>query len=169
MTATRQLSSGSRRRWVALLVFLVVVAVCFWPITTLSSPLWKVLVVDQEGKPVDGIMVALDFQNYSAESSGHMEWRQTDATGRVVFPPHTLRASAARRVIEILKSATGGVHASFGPHAGVWADGKSLSGSATAGKWVTDWKGSPAEMSSTIVVKPKVPWKPADDSHTHQP
>lgn len=133
---------------VALITFLA------WPTITAQSPFWEVWVVNEAGQPLEGMTVTLTYQNYSGESEGHLERRQTDANGYVVFPQRSLKASRLRRIVTTLESAEAGVHASFGPHADVWADGNGLTGYAVSNGYVTDWTGVPLRMSSKIVAKP---------------
>ncbi len=133
---------------IALVIFLV------WPSTTAQSPLWEVWVVNEAGKPLQGITITLIYQNYSAESEGHSEQKQTDASGYAVFLPRSLKAPRFRRVIATIKSAGAGVHASFGPHAHVVVNGDGLTGDAVSNGYVTDWTGSPTRMSSTVIAKP---------------
>jgi len=127
-----------------------------WPTTTMQSPMWDVWVVDQSGRPLQGMTVRLSYQNYSAESESHSEDLQTDAKGYVLFYPQTLRASRIRRALAIAQSATEGVHASFGPHAGVSTFGKGLEGDAVNDGHVTDWTGEPPRMSSKVAAKPRI-------------
>jgi hypothetical protein len=137
------------------IILLIAVALLFvWPITTVQSPFWEVRVVSETGQPLERMTVTLSYQNYSAESEAHLERKQTDAAGYVVFPQRILKASRLRRIVTTLESATAGVHASFGPHAHVWAEGNGLTGSAVSNGYVTDWTGSPPRMSLTIVAKP---------------
>jgi hypothetical protein len=127
-----------------------------WPISSPATPLWKIWVVDESGHPVEGALVSLSWQNYSAEDEGHEQDLRTDQNGYVAFPPKTLEASVLRRMIQTIVSATAGVHASFGPHAYVDAFGADgLAGEAVSGKYVTDWTGAPPEMQSRIVLKPR--------------
>lgn len=126
-----------------------------WPTTTPESPLWEVWVVNEAGQPLEGMTVTLDYQNYSAESEGHLERKQTDVNGYVVFSQRSLRVSRFQRIVTTLESAGAGVHAGFGPHATVWADGSGFTGWAVSNGYVTDWTGTPPRMSSKIVAKPR--------------
>lgn len=152
-------ASGStpRNRKVLFLLILLIalVLVLAWPTTTVESPFWEVWVVNEAGQPLDGMTVTLTYQNYSAESEGHSEQKQTDAGGYVVFSPRSLKASRWRRIVTTLQSAGAGVHASFGPHAWVMAHGNGLDGMAVSNGYVTDWTGAPARMASRIVAKPR--------------
>jgi hypothetical protein len=81
---------------------------------------------------------------------------RTDENGYVVFSARTMKAPALRRMFETIASATGGVHASYGPHAFVLAFGPGgLAGEAVNGKYVADWTGAPSEMQSRIVLRPR--------------
>jgi hypothetical protein len=113
-----------------------------------------VQVVDQNGKPIAGMLVRLDYQNYSVEQEGHEEDRITDGSGHAKFPRHTSSASLLRRCYYTAQSGAAFAHASFGPHDSVFALGNHLEGSATSGEFVTDWTGHPAQMESRIVAHP---------------
>ena len=41
------------------------------PISYMASPDWEVLVVDEQGKPLQGMTVRLSYRNYSAELLDH--------------------------------------------------------------------------------------------------
>jgi len=132
----------------------IIVAAC-WPVTTLETPRWEVWVVDENGQPLEGMTVAMTYQNYSAESEGHIEELYTDAAGHVVFPARTITVSTLNRAIAVARSAQAGVHASFGPHAHVFAFGRGREGDAVDGRYVADWTGKPDEVKSRIVAKPR--------------
>jgi hypothetical protein len=120
----------------------------------MASPRWEVWVVTENNEPLPGINVRLVYKNYSAEDQSHEITMTTDENGHVLFPPQHESASLFRRVFCTLSSATAGVHASFGRHAYVFAFGNGYEGTAISGKYVTDWRGFPASMESTIVAKP---------------
>jgi len=50
--------------------------------------------------------------------------------------------------------ATSLAHASFGPHAHVFAFWKGREGDATNGNLIVDWTGTPDTMESKILAKP---------------
>jgi len=146
-----------RRRKFFLLIISLIALVIFlaWPVTSAESPYWEVWVTNESGQPLDGMTVTLTYQNYSAESEGHSEQKQTGPDGYVVFSPRSLKASRWQRVVTTLHSAEAGVHASFGPHAWVMAHGNGLNGIAVGNGYVTDWTGSPLRMVSRIVATPR--------------
>lgn len=75
------------------------------------------LVVTEEWRPVQGVVVRQIWQHYSFESEGHRVDLRTDASGRVTFPRRTIRASVLRRMLHPAWNVlTQGVHASFGIH-----------------------------------------------------
>jgi hypothetical protein len=123
-------------------------------ISTPATPLWEVWVVDANERPLAGMTVRLAWQNYSAETSGHEEDQRTAENGYVAFPARKFRATISDRLLGTIRSASAGVHASFGPHAYVFAFGQGLQGSAVTGEYVADWTGKPDRMQSRIVVKP---------------
>jgi hypothetical protein len=129
----------------------------YWlfPVSPLAAPEWEVTVVDEQGRPVEDITVRETWQNYSVEATGHEMDRQTDASGHATFPAHKTEHSPLSQVAGTLSALIHfNVHASYGPHASVFAFGKHLEGTATRGEYVTDWTGYPSSMRSQIVVRP---------------
>src|ERR1700719_4459586 len=120
------LSFLERYRLIVVLLLAALIVLIGWPITTAQCPTWEVWVVDQSGQPLQGMTVRLTYQNHSAESESHSEDLQTDANGHVLFRPKSLTVPWIHRAIVTMESAVAGVHASFGPHAWIWAFGKGL-------------------------------------------
>ena len=131
------------------------IALSLIPIPYLASPEWHVNVVDERGAPIDGMTVRLSWTNYSAEWNGHEEDRATDANGCVAFPPHRGWASSLQRLWFSALMATSLAHASFGPHATVFAFDHNREGSAIDGGIITEWTGKPGEMRSVIIARPR--------------
>ena len=142
-------------KFLAIVVVMIVLA--FIPIRTLKCPSWDVWVIDRSGRPVPGITVRLSYRNYSAETQFHESDAITDEQGHVNFSRQTLTVLLARRAIVILSSAMGGVHASFGSHASVFAFGDGLRGYDVDKQKdvIVDWTGIPDRMESRIVVMPQ--------------
>ena len=125
------------------------------PVGSLQAPKWDVQVFDKAGNPSSGISVRESYQNYSAEFTGHEETGVTDVNGWVHFDAKILRASPLKRFVAVVRSAMGGVHASFGPHAFVFAFGRGMEGDwVDSHGYVGDWTGSPSSMSTHIIVHP---------------
>jgi hypothetical protein len=136
---------------------LVVGMLAYWllPVSWLAAPQWEVVVVDEHGKPVEGLTVRETWQNYSVEMEGHEADRQTDANGNATFPAQDSEYSILRQIAGTASALVHlNVHASYGPHATVFAFGKHLEGTATTGNFVADCTGSPSLMRSRIVVRP---------------
>ncbi len=126
------------------------------PVTRLNCPAWDVDVVDESGKPVPNVEVDLSYQNYSAEGEGHTLKGITDANGHVSFPPQYLRAFVGQYVFYSVKMAPALVHASYGPHAYVFAfvTNESMSNDPYY------WEGSPDHVHSRLVLKKMKPMAP---------
>ncbi len=146
--------SRTKRRAGTVAVTAVMAIIALWPTGYLASPRWEVWVVTQDGQPIQGINVRLVYQNYSAEGRSHEITLMADESGHVLFPPQYERASIIQRVFYAISSAQGGVHASFGRHAYVFAFGGGYEGDAVTGKYVADWRGDPESVQSRIVAKP---------------
>jgi hypothetical protein len=141
------------RRPLLLVICFALLAICFLPMPYLVCPGWDVWVVDKSGAPQTGITVRVSYQDYSLEKQGHEENTVADSRGYAHFAERESRASLAERFFGILHSAaTGGVHASFGRHASVFAFGDGKEGYAVSGEYVADWTGSPKHMESRIIV-----------------
>ena len=139
------------------LVLVSLFALWLFPSSSLAAPYWEVVVVDEHGKPVEGMTVRETWQNYSVEMEGHEADRQTDASGRATFPAQKAEYSLLRQISgTILALVRLNVHASYGPHAHVFALGKGLEGTTTTGGFVTDWTGFLPYMHSRIIVTPMI-------------
>jgi hypothetical protein len=140
---------------VALALSFAVLAYWLFPVSSLAAPEWEVTVVDEHGKPVEGMTVRETWQNYSVEGIGHETDLQTGANGRATFPAHKTEYSVQGQLLGTLSALIHfNVHGSYGPHAHVFAFGKHFEGTATTGEYVTDWTGHPLSMQSRIVVRP---------------
>ncbi len=151
-----------RRKKIAIVVVGLTLALCllaYWlfPVSWLAAPRWEVVVVDEHGKPVEGMTVRETWQNYSVEMEGREADLQTDANGHASFPARNSEHSVLSQMAGTISALVHfNVHASYGPHATVFAFGKGLEGSATTGRFVTDWTGFPPVMHSRIVVRPVI-------------
>jgi hypothetical protein len=122
------------------------------PLRTVEAPVWEVSVVDPSGNPVSGVNVRETYKNYSAVGEEGEQDLITNEQGEVIFPEKKGQMSLFGKVIGVASSMTGGVHASFGRHAHVFAFGKCEGGSVKNG-YVEDWSGYSAKNRSTIVCK----------------
>jgi hypothetical protein len=138
--------------WRSLIVGILLL-VAFLPVTTLAAPDWSVCVVNESNRPVPGVLVRESYQNYSAEYGGNEEDQYADARGCVHFAPKLTRASVVRRLIAIARSATAGVHASFGPYDYVTAFQGGARGDDVRGGYEYAWTGSPRHVDSTLVLR----------------
>ena len=133
----------------------VLVLACLIPQRYLASPDWKVKVFDLSGKPLQNVSVRLNFQNYSVEDTWHEEDQLTDAIGYVHFPERRGWTMLLLRAFYTLKSAQALAHASFGPHAYVFAFHDGLEGNVvTPLSYIYDWTGQPSHIESSITLKP---------------
>jgi hypothetical protein len=125
------------------------------PVRSLQTPNWDVQVFDKAGNPVSGISVRESYQNYSAELTGHEDTEVTDVNGQVHFDAKILRASLLKRFGAVIHSAMAGAHASFGPHAFLFAFGRGMEGEwVDTHGYVGDWTGLPSSMNTRIMVHP---------------
>jgi hypothetical protein len=135
--------------------FASIIALALIPIPYLAAPQWSVHVVDEKGRQIEAMTVRLVWENYSVETTSHEQDLRTDRNGEVIFPSHRSSSSILRRSFYTMLSSMALAHASYGPHATVFAFDQVREGSAADGGMITDWAGKPAEMRSEIVVQPR--------------
>ena len=101
----------TKRLWIV-----IIVGIAFlYPFKSTVVSSQNVLVITDDGTPIQNALVRQIWQHYSLEYRGHEEDLKTGANGRVTFPERTIRASLVTRVaypIWILFNT--GIHASFG-------------------------------------------------------
>ena len=124
------------------------------PLPYLASPEWTITVTDEMGHPMSGMLVRLNYQNYSVENNSHEQDLYTDANGQVVFPTRKKAASTLSRCYYTAMSAMAFVHASFGSSAYVNVFGRGREGSIISDGVMYFWTGHPDHLSSIIVARP---------------
>ena len=140
------------------LVLTLALATCFLlPVEYTDAPPWAVTVVDEQGVRLGHVLVRESYQNYSVETEGREQDRYTDRDGMVTFEPKRGRSTWGKELLVSASSATGGVHASFGPYAYVFTVSGSLS-HAVEGTSDT-WKGGHGSMQTKLLL-------PADPGHS---
>jgi hypothetical protein len=108
-------NESSKRKW--LVGALVLLVVLLYPFQTTVLPEQRVLVVNQDMRPIKGVLVRQIWQHYSLERRGHEEDLLTDIGGRVTFAKRTIRSNLVWRILgQVVNIVTQGVHASFGIH-----------------------------------------------------
>ena len=133
-----------RRLAIAAPLFLAgLLALRLLPVAWLAAPQWEVTVVDDQGKPIEGMTVRETWQNFSVEMQGHLEDRQTDAEGYVAFPARNSEYSVLRQSRPHYRnSGASAPTPGYGPYAS-FCVGKGFEGGASSGDRVIDWTGSP--------------------------
>jgi hypothetical protein len=112
MTGRRR---GRRLLWVVLGVF---VAASLVPYRIIIAPVWRVEVVEADGKPRTSLKVTQSWTYYALMSESRHDEQLTNERGEVVFPMRSVRTCALHRVLgAVWELVQMGVHASFGPHA----------------------------------------------------
>lgn len=124
------------------------------PIPYLASPEWTIVVRDEAGHPLEGMLLRLSYQNYSVEGADHESELYTDPDGTATFPAHRSSAPLLRRCYYTVRTAMTLTHASFGPSAYVLVFGQGREGSInTPEGTVYFWTGKPDRISSTVVAR----------------
>ncbi|MGA3048575.1 MAG: hypothetical protein ABSD67_18220 [Terracidiphilus sp.] len=104
-----------------------VLAVAFFPVPQVVAPDWTVMTLDNTRRPLQGITVREEWQQYSLEDSAHEEDRLSDNRGEAHFPRRTQWASFAGRFLGCARQiASTGAHASCGPHSYLVAFGNGV-------------------------------------------
>jgi hypothetical protein len=105
-----------RRKWrIWILSIIAILLLC--PFPTIVVPARRVLVINEESKPIRGVIVRQIWQNYSLEFSGHEEDLMTNKEGRVLCPERRIWSSLLARMVHPMLNILGqGVHASLGIH-----------------------------------------------------
>jgi hypothetical protein len=112
-------------------------------------PAWKVQVVNQDDKPMPGVLVRQVWQDYDVEEEGHEQDKRSDENGYVSFPERVIHTTPEARAMGRAKNTRKlGVHASFGPSAFVMAFNDELEG------WVDYEVSKP--LPTRIVMRPKI-------------
>lgn len=118
-----EFNKSSKLKW--LVGALVLLVVLLYPFQTTVVPEQHVLVVNQDMRPIKGVLVRQIWQHYSLERRGHEEDVLTDVEGRVTFPKRTMRSNLVWRICgPVVNVVTQGVHASFGIHTHMLALGE---------------------------------------------
>jgi hypothetical protein len=121
------------------------------------SPHWDVWVVDEAGRPVYGINVTMERENFSCESVDHSETMFTDKHGHAQFHARYLKWNPLKCAVytagELFKHEKGR-HASVTagePNGIVFGQDIGKNGK------LVEWRGSPDHMVSHIILKRQKP------------
>ena len=116
------------------------------PLPQIVAPEWTVTALDSAHRPLAGITVREEWQQYSLEESSHEEDRLTDEKGEVRFPRRKQWTSIAGSFIGCARQvAELGVHANCGAHSYLVAFGRGVD--------TTDWDDPGQEDGTTL------PWQ----------
>jgi len=119
------------------------------PIETSAVPTWRIQVVDQDGNPLREIGLREYWGDYSVDYQVSTQDLTTDKNGFVTFGPRTTKATLLRRILYPLQNSLGGVHSSWGPHAGVIVLVNDASKEIGTAQWAS---GQP--LAEKVAVKP---------------
>ena len=110
-----------KRRWLFLVILVLVALTVVYPFETTVVPEWKIRVVDETGSPFVGARVVQQWDHYSLGIGGGEE-KWADEAGYVVFPKRIARSSFLHRMLRTSWAAvTTLAHGSTGIRATVWA------------------------------------------------
>ena len=124
--------------------------VAFWPVPSPVNPRWEVFVVDQAGKPVQGLHVLMTWES---DSEGRENTQQTllaDKNGYAVFASRNVKIAAWSAIAAKIFPHV--LHASnFGPLAAVSAFGQDAKGNNVISDFAY-WDGGAANIRSRLTV-----------------
>jgi hypothetical protein len=63
-----------------------------------AIPEWRIQVVDENGKPLSGVIVHQDWTNLELDGPPHADSKTTDGEGWVDLPTHRIRRSWSLRI-----------------------------------------------------------------------
>jgi hypothetical protein len=131
-----------------------ILACSLFPIGWLAAPEWEVFVVDEKGKPIEGVTVRETWYNYSVTRDSGAEDRKTDVAGSVTFPARRSKYTILRRIAPKASFfAQSAVASADGAHANAFAFGKCVEGTATIDGVSSDWAGSPSRVQSRVIAR----------------
>jgi hypothetical protein len=133
----------------------------------LIAPLWDVWVVDESGKPVVGLGVTVQHEDFGCEHKDHVETQFTDLQGHVQFQPRYLNTAFKCATITTEKLIL--FNKNRHRHARVYAgdtDHELAGRDVDKSGRPVEWTGNPEHMKSHIVVHPK---KPATSTASNPP
>lgn len=105
---------------VVLIIFGALALILLIPRRVIVAPEWTITLVDELGRPMQGISMQEVWQHYSLENVPGREVKTTDAAGRVVFPARLRTASRTRRFVGCTQQVRRYAYeASCGPHSWV--------------------------------------------------
>ena len=123
-----------------------VLAIAFIPLPQQVAPAWTVTTMNKARKPLQGVTVRENWQQYSLETSSHEEDRLTDSKGEVHFPRRTQWSTFIGRFAGCIRQfAQTGVHTSCGADSHLVAFGPGID--------TLDWQDSSEEDGTTV------PWQ----------
>ena len=123
-----------------------VLALAFIPIPQIVAPAWTVRTITKARKPLPGVTVRENWQQYSLEASSHEEDRLTDSKGEFHFPRRTHCSTFIGRFAGCVRQfAQTGVHISCGADSHLVAFGPGID--------TLDWQDSSDEDGTTL------PWQ----------
>lgn len=123
-----------------------VLAIAFIPLPQIVAPAWTVTTMNKARKPLQGVTVRENWQQYSLESSSQEEDLFTNSKGEVHFPRRTHWSSFIGRFAGCVRQfAQTGVETSCGAHSHLVVFGTGID--------TLDWENSDEEDGTTL------PWQ----------
>lgn len=111
------------RKWFGAIAVIVLIAAVFYPHPTAAIPEWRIQVVDENGKPLAGIVVHQEWITLEADGMISAEAEKTDSGGWAVLPLRQMRDSIALRIQDYFLARSKGRKSLLSTHAFVcWKD-----------------------------------------------
>ena len=116
--------SKNTGKWVIAVSAMVLLAAVFYPHSTAAIPEWRIQVVDENGKPLAGVVVHQEWNDLEAEGVTSTDAKTTDADGWVVLPSRGIRESVALQIQDFLAARSKGRRSLISTHAFVCWQGQ---------------------------------------------
>jgi hypothetical protein len=101
----------------------VVCTAIFYSHPVAAMPEWRILVVDENGKPLAGVVVHQEWIDLESDGLTWADSKSTDADGWVVLPSRRIRESVALRIQDYFLARSKGRKSLLSTHAYVcWQD-----------------------------------------------
>jgi hypothetical protein len=112
------------RLWAIAIVAVVLCTAIFYSRSVAAIPEWRIQVVDEDGKPLAGVVVHQEWIGLESDGMTWADSEGTDADGWVVLPSRRIRESVALRIQDYFLARSKGRKSLLSTHAYVCWQGR---------------------------------------------
>jgi hypothetical protein len=134
-------------------ILAILIALCLVPFKRMTTPHWYIGVTNADGSPASNILVREEANDYSCGSTEQEEDATSNIRGQVEFAPKYIRTTMALCIFETVRSASAGVHTSFGRYTYVFALGGVEGDVIDEHGNIYHWTGSPSILHSQLILR----------------